>query len=301
MSQRVENLAVLFADICGSTALYENFGDDLARKIISRCIDTMSGKLIKTIGDEVMVTFPSAEAAFHAACAMQVAVGNDRPADGVALQIRIGFNYGEVIKESDDVFGNTVNVAARVAAITRAGQILATQWVFNALPPDLQNKLRQIMRAEFKGKQEYQEIYQVICEQEDTQNTRFGIQVYRQSPDNNAEMLLHYRDQSLKVNKERRSVALGRGESCDIVVKNDFASRVHLHIELRSGKFIILDESTNGTYIRFSDGHEVHVTCEEISLENNGSISLGQSFAENPVEVIEFSISSTFIQRLKAE
>lgn len=308
MSQRVENLAVLFADICGSTALYENFGDDLARKMISRCIDTMSGKisvyqgkLIKTIGDEVMVTFPSAEAAFHAACAMQVAVGNDRPADGVALQIRIGFNYGEVIKESDDVFGNTVNVAARVAAITRAGQILATQWVFNALPPDLQNKLRQIMRAEFKGKQEYQEIYQVICEQEDTQNTRFGIQVYRQSPDNNAEMLLHYRDQSLKVNKERRSVALGRGESCDIVVKNDFASRVHLHIELRSGKFIILDESTNGTYIRFSDGHEVHVTCEEISLENNGSISLGQSFAENPVEVIEFSISSTFIQRLKAE
>ena len=236
-----------------------------------------------------MVTFPSAEAAFHASCAMQLAVENDQP-DGVPLHIRIGFNYGEVIKEADDVFGNTVNVAARVAAITRAGQILATQAVFNDLPPELQNKLRRIMRAEFKGKQEHHEVYQVICEQEDTQNTRFGLQAYRQTPDNNAEMLLHYRDQPFKVNKQCRSVALGRGESCDIIVKNDFASRVHSHIVLRAGKFIILDESTNGTYIRFSDGHEAHVTCEEISLEKDGSISLGQSFAENPAHIIEFSI-----------
>ena len=96
-------------------------------------------------------------------------------------------------------------------------------------------------------------------------------------------------------------MALGRGESCDLVVKNDFASRVHLHIELRSGKFIILDESTNGTHIRFSDGKVVHITGEEISIERNGSISLGQSFSENPVEVIEFSVSSTHIQQRKAE
>src|SRR5450756_2719222 len=105
MSQPIEKLAVLFADICGSTALYESLGDDLARKMISRCINTMAGKisvyqgtLIKTIGDEVMVTFPSAEAAFHAACAMLVAVENDQPLDGIPLHIRIGFNYGEVIK-----------------------------------------------------------------------------------------------------------------------------------------------------------------------------------------------------------
>jgi adenylate cyclase len=303
MSQRVEKLAILFADICGSTALYENLGDDLARKMISRCINTMAGKisvyqgtLIKTIGDEIMVTFPSAEAAFHAACAMQVAVENDRPSDGIPLHIRIGFNYGEVIKEPDDVFGNTVNVAARVASITRAGQIMATQAVFNALPPYLLNKMHQIMRAEFKGKQEHHEIYQVICEQEDTQNTRLGKPAYRKSPDNIDEMILRYRDQSLKVNKERRSVALGRGDTCDIVVQNDFASRLHIHIELRFGKFIIADQSTNGTYIRFSDGNVMHITREEIPLQGNGSISLGQSFADNPTEVVEFSVSSTHVQ-----
>ena len=303
MPQHVEKLAVLFADICGSTSLYENLGDDLARKMISRCINTMAdkisvyqGTLIKTIGDEVMVTFPSAEAAFHAACEMKVAVENDHPSEGIPMQIRIGFNYGEVIKESNDVFGNTVNIAARVTAITRAGQILTTQAVFNALPPDLQNKLRQIMRAEFKGKQEYQEIYVVICEQEETHSTRLGIPAYRKSPDNIDEMILRYRDQSLRINKERRSVALGRKEPCDIVVRNDFASRLHIHIELRFGKFIIADQSTNGTYIRFSNGNVVHITREEISLQGNGVISLGQSFADNPTELVEFAISSTHVQ-----
>lgn len=308
MSQRVEKLAVLFADICGSTALYDSLGDDLARKTISRCINTMSGKisvyqgsLIKTIGDEVMVTFPSAEAAFHAACAMQTVVENEQPSNGIPLHIRIGFNYGEVIKEANDVFGNTVNVAARVAAITRAGQIMATQTVFNALPPELRNKMRQVMRTEFKGKQELHEIYQVICEQEDTQNTRFGIPAFRKPPDHSDEMILRYRDQSLKVNKERRSVTLGRGETCDIVVLNDFASRLHVHLEFRSGKFTIADQSTNGTYIRFNNGNVVHITREEVSLHGNGSISLGQSFDESPTEVIEFSILPTRVEHGEAK
>lgn len=303
MAQRLKKLAILFADICGSTALYEKLGDDMARKIISRCITTMTskipvyqGKLVKTIGDEIMVTFPSAEGAFHAACAMHLAVENDQPSDDIPLHIRIGFNFGEVIQESDDVFGNTVNVAARVAAITRASQITATQEVYTALPPDLRNRMRQILRVEFKGKQEYHEVYQVICEQEDTLSTRFGIPAYRKPPDNDEEMLLRYRDQSFRINNEHKSAVLGRDETCDLVVRSDLASRLHINIELRFGKFIIADQSTNGTYIRFSDGSVVHITREEISLKGNGSISLGQSFAEHPGEVVEFSISSAHVQ-----
>jgi adenylate cyclase len=299
MAKRLENLAVLFADICGSTALYEKLGDDMARKIISRCINTMTGKistyqgkLVKTIGDEIMVTFPSAEAAFHAACAMHSAVESDQPLDNIPLHIRIGFNFGEVIQESDDVFGNTVNLAARVAAITRAGQIMATQAVFADLPSDLKHRMRQILRAEFKGKQEYHEVYQVICEQEDTMSTRFGMPAYRKPPDNDEEMQLRYRNQSFRINKKHKSAVLGRDETCDLVVQSDLASRLHINIELRFGKFIIADQSTNGTYIRFSDGSVVHITREEISLRGNGHISLGQSFAEHPAEVVEFSILS---------
>jgi adenylate cyclase len=304
MSQQVEKLAVLFADVCGSTALYEDLGDDLARKLIMRYINTMcstiatyQGTLIKTIGDEIMCVFPSAEAAFHAACAMQTAVEKDRPLNGTPMYIRIGFNYGDVINEANDVFGNTVNIAARVTAITRAGQIMTTQAVFDALPANLCKQMRQILRAEFKGTHDQLEIYQIIFNQEDMLSTRVGLQAFRKTPDNCNEMVLHYRDQSIKVNKERRSVVLGREEACDIITQNELASRQHSRIELRFGKFFIADQSTNGTYIRSNDGNVIHITREETVLYGEGSISLGQSFDEHPTELVAFSIASTRAQQ----
>jgi len=239
-----------------------------------------------------MCIFPSAEAAFHAACAMQIAIENDRPLHGTSMHIRIGFNYGDVIHEHNDVFGNTVNVAARVAAITRAGQIMTTQAVFDAVPVNLQSKMRQVLRAEFKGKHDLLDIFQIIYEKEDLQSTRLGIPAYRKTQENNDEMILRYRDQSIKVNKERRSVVLGREEGCDLIVHNNLASRQHVRVELRFGKFIIVDQSTNGTYIRSNDGSIVHITREETVLHGSGFISLGQSFAEHPTELVEFSILS---------
>ena len=300
MSQSTEKLAVLFADICGSAALYENLGDDLARQLILRCINTMSaqiavyhGRLIKTIGDEIMCTFPSAEAAFRAACAMQSAVENDLPQDGIPMHVRIGFNYGEVINEFNDVYGNTVNVAARVVAITRADQIMATRAVLDALPDDLRDRMRQILRAEFKGLQDRLDIYQVVSEMESPLSTRIGIPAYRKSAETVHELALRYRHHTVTVNRQYRSAVLGRDETCSLMVQNDLASRLHCRIELRFGKFIITDQSTNGTYIHSSDGSMVHITREETVLFGHGSISLGVAFADHPAELVEYSVIST--------
>ncbi len=78
MSKHTEKLAVMFADICGSTALYDRLGDEIARRLITKCLAMMvdkttsnQGTLIETIGDEILCTFPSAEHAANAACAMQ--------------------------------------------------------------------------------------------------------------------------------------------------------------------------------------------------------------------------------------
>lgn len=298
MSRHVEKLAVLFADVCGSTALYEKLGDDSARGLIANCLQTITdkvlahhGKITKTLGDEVMAVFPSAEDGFLAACDMQTAVNSIQPVNDSPLHIRVGFNYGEVIKESNDVFGNTVNVAARIAAITRAGQIMSTREVFNVLPAALQRRMRLIMRAEFKGKRDHQDVYQVIDEREDIEATRCGIPAYRKPPENDNEMVLRYRSHSIKVDNNHRGVLFGREEFCDIVVKNSLASRLHAQIELRLGKFFIADQSTNGTYIRFDDGSKLHIIRQEVLLTGKGSISLGQSFEDNPEELVKFSIS----------
>lgn len=299
MPHQLEKLAVLFADICGSTSLYDKLGDNLARRLIAQCIAMMTseigkhgGTLVKTIGDEVMCTFPDAEAAMHAACAMQQAVEGGRYEEGHPMHIRVGFNYGEVIREAGDVFGDTVNVAARIAAITRARQIMTTRTAVDALPPGLQEKTRHIMRTAFKGKQEQLDISLVIWEMDDMMSTRIGTPVFRKAPDNIDEISLRYHDQTIRINKERPGVVLGRGDNCDLVVHNGFASRQHVRIELRFGKFVVADQSTNGTYLRFGDGTVVRLMREEMILRGSGSISLGQPYSENPGELVEFSVTS---------
>jgi class 3 adenylate cyclase len=300
MSQQIEKLAVLFADICGSTALYDNLGDELARRLIGQCITSMcdeiaaqQGTLIKTIGDEVMCTFPSSEQAFHAACAMQRAVEHGTYDGKHKMNVRIGFHYGDVIREAGDVYGDTVNVAARVASITRANQIMTTLAVSDNLPPALRARIRQVMRAEFKGKQEQFDIFLVIWELDDMMSTRIGIPAFRKHPLNTDELTLTYHDQTIHLNKDKRTVVLGREQGCEIIVPSDFASRQHARIELRSDKFVIVDQSTNGTYICSKEGDVCHINREEMILQGSGSISLGQPYSSNPTDLIEFSILSS--------
>lgn len=302
MPQHLEKLVVLFADISGSTALYENLGDSLARRLIAQCIEAMverartyRGTLIKTIGDEILCTFVSAEDAFHAACAMQQAIEKGKFEGGQPMHVRIGFHYGDVLQEGGDVFGDTVNVASRVAAITRAGQIMTTQVVIDQLTSAARSRTRQILRAEFKGKQEQFDIFLVIWEMDDMMSTRIGMPAFRKTPENIDELLLRHRGHELRVNKERRSVVLGRGDSCDLTVTSNFASRMHLRIELRFGKFIASDQSTNGTYIRFDGGHLARLTHEEIVLHGSGAISMGETCEENADGLVLFSVTSSHV------
>jgi adenylate cyclase len=298
MLKPMKKLAVLIADICGSTALYENIGDDPARQLIERGIATMvgeisayQGSLINTIGDQIMCTFPNPEAALHAACAMQNAVKNSKFEDDYALQIRIGLHYGDVILENNAAFGDTVNVTARVAAIARANQIMTTQAVFNALPQDLKEKTHQFMSADLKGKLNPYDIFLVLWEQDDMLTTCFNIPVPRKTQVNTDELSLFYCGQFVRFNKEHKIVTIGRGDKCDIIVHNNYASRQHVHFELRFGKFFIVDHSINGTYIRFSDNNVISLIRQEMILQGSGAISLGHDNFEISSELVEFLIT----------
>lgn len=181
MSGSKQELAVLFADISGSSDIYVALGDEAARRVVSRCVNQMTGELpeyqgtlIKVIGDEIMCTFPTAESAFHAACAIQRKVESTPNPDGTAMHIRVGFHFGEVLQESNDVYGDTVNVAARVVSITRARQIVVTQTVVNLLPSALQQRVTRLERVEFKGKPATFEIYMVDWAGEEGNGARVG-------------------------------------------------------------------------------------------------------------------------------
>jgi adenylate cyclase len=302
MSAQTTKLAILFADICGSTALYEKLGDQLARQLIARCLailnDTLiahKGTLIKTIGDEILCTLPSADSAMITACEMQRAIKSDNLDSDHPMYIRVGFNYGDVICENGDIFGDAVNVAARVAAITRANQIMTTPAVIDLLPLALHDQVRKIQRVDIKGKQEQLDIYQVMWELEDMGSTRIGMSAYRKPHVDSNELILDYRTQSYTINEKNKKLLLGRDDICQIIVNSDFASRQHANVEFRFGKFILSDHSSNGTYIRSSDGVVTRLNREEVILHGKGTISLGQPYSDKPSDLIGYVIAAKTI------
>lgn len=180
-SQQTRMMAVLFADICGSTALYDQLGNEAALNMITRTLNLLKqevarhkGTLIKTIGDEIMCTFPNALRAAQAARAMHHVVDTEKPGGEHPIAVRIGLHFGDVILKANDVFGDTVNVAARIASITRARQTMTTQEVIDALPADFGYRAVPITRASFRGKQDTLEVFQLLWEPEDSPSGRIG-------------------------------------------------------------------------------------------------------------------------------
>lgn len=295
MAPKTTNLTILFADISGSTRLYEVLGDAPARSKVANCLKLLTevterhtGTVIKTIGDEIMCTFPGAEVAVAAACDMHELLEDDATeqtaAGPISLAIRVGLHHGPAILESGDVFGDAVNVAARMASMAKAGQIITTQSTIEELPPILKASSRFIDRAPVKGKKETMDIFEVIWQQEDVTRMSTGV---IPEPLNRAQLELRYHDLSMTMDNDRTSVVMGRSKTADIAVAEALASRQHVRLEHRRGKFFIIDQSTNGTYV-FSNGNEAFLRREEMPISGSGQISLGRSFSENPQEVVHF-------------
>jgi pSer/pThr/pTyr-binding forkhead associated (FHA) protein len=131
-------------------------------------------------------------------------------------------------------------------------------------------------------------VFQILWEQENTTSTRIGIPAYRKPAESRFELLLRYRQQVITVSENLKSVVLGRGEGCDLIIRNNLASRQHARIEYSFGKFLLTDHSSNGTYIRFSDDQIIQLNQQQVVLHGTGAISLGLPFSVDPTEVIEY-------------
>lgn len=155
-------VAVMFADVSGSTRLYETLGDNDANRIIGKTIDIMSkltelnqGFVIKTIGDEVMCRFFSADDCLRTAIDIQEEISAGIEGETVSIMIKVGVHFGSAILEEDgDVFGDAVNVAARMASIAKGTQIILTADTVRLLRPDLQDKCRAFDKAFVRGKED---------------------------------------------------------------------------------------------------------------------------------------------------
>lgn len=295
MSRETINCAVMFSDVAGSTALYDKFGDTEAKAIIGKSIELMAditgrfnGIVIKTIGDEIMCRFPTATEGVNACCQIQEAVSILTGPDDMPMAVRIGIHAGEAILDNEDVFGDAVNVAARMAGIAKARQIITTEDTFDQLSDELQEKAREFDTTPVKGKLRPITIYDIVWDEEDDV-TRMSFTPSESSAD--TQLTITYQGQDTAFTQSDMPIDIGRGAKADVTVDAPLASRIHAKIEYNRGKFVLMDQSTNGTFVKLSDGNEVYLRREELPLSSWGTISLGEKVVDASPILVAYSVA----------
>jgi class 3 adenylate cyclase len=294
MNPTTFHCAVLFADIAGSTRLYEVLGNRSAQELVERALSGMAGiaerhggVLVKTIGDEIMCRFHSPDQAVSAAIDIQTRLRDGDISGDHPLLVRIGLQYGPVILQNGDLFGDSVNVAARASDIAKGGQVITTRETVEALSPALAARTRLFDVTPVKGKAEDLVIHEVLWEEENV------TRIIRLDPSSGMGLPRH--TLTLRYGEQQKEadtgspVILGRAETCDFIVMSPLASRIHARIEYRRGKFILIDQSTNGTYVWTADGKEVFLRREELPLWGTGFLSLGEPAREGASHRIAYT------------
>ena len=271
------SVAILFADICESTKLYESAGDEEAYRLNGQSLEVMrqatldgGGTVIRTQGDGLLGTFPTAKAAFDAAIAMQDAH------EGHRLAIKIGIHFGPTLRGiGGDVYGDAVNMAARISSQARPGETLLSGDAVSLLPSNYQPRLRVLDSATFKGKTVASNVYILVPERADGSETMFGTPMVAFALKPSSALLLTHGSAKIRIDETKRRATLGRDRTCDLVVAASFASRVHAVIEVRRGRYVLTDQSTNGTFVSDGRGEPLFLKRESTDLGAEGTISLG--------------------------
>ena len=291
----MKRAAVLFADICGSTKLYQTLGDANARNVIEACLSLLrsvveryQGRVVKSMGDELMCIFDTGDNGLLAASDMQSLVNERRPGRQ-PVKIHCGLHYGTVLIEDNDVFGDTVNVAAYLTAVAAEEQILTTEGIENELSDSLKACVRPVFRSVLKGSNEESTVFQVLWRKDNTNLTDVNVSLQRSIPSDTGSLVLRYGEASLALDQKKPEILVGRGRECDLVVPDKFSSRQHLTIRLLRTHFYLIDHSINGTFVTRETGEEVHVLRGELLLDGSGIIVLGHTLSDKPEDVIHYT------------
>ena len=282
---------VLFADVSGSTQLRDTVGDSAGHAAIELCVklcaaltEQHGGRVVKTLGDEVMAVFPDASVAGQAARDIQLGVHDISPVEKVRLGVRIGMHFGPLEERDGELFGETVNVAARLAEMASKDQIVASVQTVDLFTPLQRMDCRKLFSVPMKGWKEEIGVCELMWIDTDDATQ---IAAQRASTDAGESLRLVYRTRVVTLEAGRKAAVLGRDATADLVVADRMASRAHCEIEERHGEFVLADRSQNGTFLSIDGEREVVLRGEQATLRGHGFIALGQS-RSTATEFVEF-------------
>lgn len=295
-------VTILFADVVGSTQLYETMGDEGARETVQKCVTIMKeateqygGSVIKTMGDEVMSTFPSADDAMNAGSQMQKRITNNDQiaAGGIPVSIRIGCHYGPIVIEDRDIAGLAVHTANRMTSQAKAGQIITTAATVEQLSGEWRALVRQIDIARMRGQSNEVGVFEVLWQPEEATSMLPSIKLG--SGEQRSSLILRMQFGGTEVvlgGDGQRTATLGRADENDLVVKGKLISRIHARVEISKRHITLTDESTNGTFIQRDDGEEFYVRRDTAELSGSGIISLGRVANKGSDLAIDYVVES---------
>jgi len=288
----------MFADVAGSSRLYQPVGDRVANRQISELVQNMGvivkqhgGVVIKTIGDEIMAHIVSPLDARDAATALQQLAQNRMP-------MRIGLAWGEVIEKNADLFGRTVNDAAAVAKIARGGQVITTAAFHQQLGEENAAGMRLFDRVRLKGRQFEIEVYRLEWKSEDVSRGN-GHTLMTGDSDRQQESLTLIVQPSgsqsgrsasvVTIRPEDTPFTIGRSdEVCQLAIHEGFVSREHCQITYEHGKFVLRDHSSNGTHVTTQYDQTIFLRRGDFPLTGSGRLAIGRAGDEGDLHVIGY-------------
>jgi len=296
MDKDNQNIVILFADISESTLLYDRMGDITATKMIKKCHSLMEeiaqlqlGDVINAVGDKANCIFWDAASAVLAAKGMNEAIDDYimNSTDGrIPINLHIGIHSGPVQKEGNKLFGDTINVVARVTQIAKPREILITEPVFNDLEDTLKQLAQITKRLKIKDKNSPLYLYEFNWEDYDT-TVAIDRATFRELETvQNACLELTYQNQVYEITNQVPNLKLGRQTQNDLIIREKSASRFHAVIKLVNDKFVLIDQSTNGTFVYPQDDKPYCAKWTEAYLEGSGIICLGKDRGlDSPVAI----------------
>lgn len=301
MSQILER-TVLFADLRGSTSLYESLGNARATEVVtqsiaalSRTVERCDGTVVKTLGDGLMAAFAHPRQAVQAADDMHesIALAAARAGRGrgrfPALKLQVALARGEVVEMAGDCFGDAVNVAARLLDHAGDNETLATASVLEALRDSERSRFRNINRIQLRGRVEPVQVHLLEAPRgSDTVATQIGDSAPGGEPE---AIRLICMDLNRVFAGPKLPVVLGRSPQATYCIDDSRVSRSHARIDWHGGTFQLSDLSYNGTYVRFANDTETlslrRGTC---TLHGSGVIALGAPLSDPLAACVQFEV-----------
>ena len=296
--------SVLFADLRGSTGLFETLGNAEAAAVVTQSVGLMTqiiancgGTVVKTLGDGLMAVFEDAQDAIDSADEMHesleriVAETPRRGARLPALKLQVAVAQGEVVELGGDCFGDAVNVAARL--LDRAGdnETLATQQVLDGLDAEDRGRFRSLSKLQLRGRQEAVQVHRLEARRfGETVATMFEGSAPTAVPDG---IRLTWLDENRVFAGTDLPAVLGRSPQATYCIDDTRVSRSHCRIEWHGGTFLVSDLSYNGTFVRFAGSEEmVALRRGSCTLHGSGVIALGAAPTDPSAPTVHFEVLS---------